>query len=293
MAPRLPAFAAAVPLRGAAAATPRRAACRVRACTGPEVAAAAATDKLFSRLSHVNKNLRVKAAGELSRMPPDVVVPRLVALLDQEETAHRRAAVQSLGMVGTPAVAPLVSLLQSSDNVLERASCSKALAAVAMYHPRMRVSFDDDALDAMEGLLDGGVVDPVTKIATVGCLTTLACDQALLDDGSGEDGDAGAVPVSKTALGGEGVVLAKGNERAVAMLVRMLQSGQDIALSAGVCGALAQIANCGTPERKEMILSVLRGIVNSDEDEDEDSGFSYVQEMCKNHVAQLEDTAKP
>lgn len=284
MSRRTLAFAPALPLRAAA---PARPACTRRAPRASAAADPAASEKLFSRLAHVNKNLRVKAAADLARMPPSEVVPRLVALLDEEDTAHRRAAVQTLGMVGEPAVPALVAGLRESEDVTVRASCSKALAAVAMYFPRSREGFDAGALDAMEAVLDGGVVDPVTKIATVGCLTTLACDAALREDEGGVEG--GEVAAAKSAVGADGVEVVHGNERAVDMLVRMLRAGDDIALSASVCGALAQIANCGTPERKATILGVLKDIADGEEDEDEDSGFGYVQEMCRSHVSQLDE----
>jgi hypothetical protein len=127
-------------------------------------------------------------------------------------------------------------LLESRD-VTVRASCSKALAAVAMYFPRSRERFDGAALDAMEAELDGGAVDPVTKIATVGCLKTLARDAALHE--GGEEGV--EVAAAKSMVGAEWVEVVHGSEPAVLMW----RDGRDIALAASVCVLLAEVANCG------------------------------------------------
>lgn len=244
----------------------------------------------MSRLSHVNKNLRMKAASTLAKLPPSEVVPLLLEQLTIVETDHRRAAVQALGMVGTPAVKPLISVLVKSDNIVERASCSKALAGVAMMYPRERDGFDGAALDALGDVVK--IADPVTKIATVGCLMMLACDTEIVvrSEGVGEEGYRQA---SASESGTVGVERVPGNERAVQMLRQMLVEGDDIALAANVCGALAQIANCGGEERKAEMIAVLKSVVEKEDGEDDDeTGFGYVKEMCKGHVEQLEGVGK-
>lgn len=244
----------------------------------------------MTRLSHVNKNLRMKAASSLAKLPPSEVVPLLLEQLSIVETDHRRAAVQALGMVGTPAVKQLVGVLVESDNIIERASCSKALAGVAMMYPRERAGFDSAALDALEDVIK--VADPVTKIATVGCLMMLGCDAEVVV-GSEGDGEEGYRQASASESGTDGVERVPGNERAVQMLRQMLVEGGDIALAANVCGALAQIANCGGEERKAEMIAVLKSVVEKEDgDDDDDSGFGYVKEMCKGHLEQLDGDGK-
>lgn len=240
------------------------------------------TDELFGRLSHVNKNLRVKASAEIAQMPPDQTVEKLVALLDLEDTGHRRAAVQTLGMIGMPAVPRVLEELATSENLTVRASCSKALAAVAMYFPHERESFPSEAIEALRNVVMGSP-DPVTKIATVGCLTTLACDSKIAgDDVTSTDSKPAASSSS------EGIEVF-GNERAIEVLVEMLSEAADVALGASVCGALAQVANCGSPERKADIIAKLSSIADAEASEDdEESGFGYVREMCRSHVSQLQ-----
>jgi bilin biosynthesis protein len=248
------------------------------AATAPDV-----LDTLLARLAHKNKNLRVKAAAELARLTPaDEIVARLLPLLVIEETDHRRAAVQALGMIGMPAVEPVLDQLARSENPTVRASCSKALAAVAMYFPQDRAAFPDAALDALyRAVVDAP--DPVTKLATVGCLTTLACDATL----SAEPGDPEAKPVGASSK--VSAVCVSGNERAVRMLTEMLSSTEDVVLGVSIAGALAQIANCGSEDRKAVILECLQHIAGRPvSDDDNSTGFTYVQEMCRSHIDQLQ-----
>jgi bilin biosynthesis protein len=302
-----------VPTPGAAAAAASAAAVAFTAVSG-------ANDALFARLAHVNKNLRVKAATELARLPPDTTVPTLISFLDRNDTAHRRAAVQTLGMIGIPAVPALIDTLTASANITVRASCSKALAAVAMYFPHRRQSFPDSALDALESAVVGAP-DPVTKLSTIGCLATLACDASIVADGDGDhaDVDQGVDPIVAAASDARGI-LVPGNQRAYNLLTDLLISSTDVALGASVSGALAQVANCGTPERKAEVIACLQSVVDrapeasrttrldtsrqndevGDDDEDgddgwgddadgdeDDDGFGYVQEMCRAHISQL------
>lgn len=250
-------------------------------------------DPLFKRLGHINKNMRSKASGELSRLPAEETVPRLLELLSETETSYRRAAVQTLGMIGQPAIPPVVEMLKTTDDITVRASCSKVLAAVSMYFPLQRGDFDVGALDAMEAVLDGVAnCDPVTKISTVGCLTSLACDRQVVDDEADEDA---MRVVAQSEQGGDDIITAPGNTRARSILLRLMEESDDIALVANISGGLAQIANCASPEVKKDITDRLRAVAErpSGADDGEDDGFGYVQEMCRGHVEQLEGTATP
>lgn len=233
-----------------------------RACDTSVAPTKAEIDKLFTRLTHVNKNIRRKACAELAETATDHTIQRLVDLLGLEDTTHRRAAVQALGMTGLPVVSSIVPLLRDSDNSTVRASCSKVLAAVALYFPESRQSFPDDAVDALEAALEKDP-DPVTKIATVGCLGTL---------GSDVKGKLDVTP---------------GNDRAVSVLIGLCGKTVDMAVGATAVGAVAQIGQNGSPERKALVIEELKKLLNT-EDSDEESGFNYIRQMAASHLDQLE-----
>jgi len=93
------------------------------------------TDELFQRLKHPNPNLRDQAMWELAENPDETTIPRLMSILDEEDTTYRRAAVKALGAIGFDAVPLLVEALLNSDNVTVRGSAAKALAQVAINYP--------------------------------------------------------------------------------------------------------------------------------------------------------------
>lgn len=233
----------------------------------PPTPTAEETDKLFSRLTHVNKNLRRKAAAELAESATDDTIARLVGLLSLSDTTHRRAAVQALGMTGLRAVPAVLHRMNSSGDATERASCAKMLAAVALYFPEERQDFPNDALDALEKALRNDP-DPVTKLASVGCLGTVGSD-----------------------VKGRKDEVMKGNDRAVHILIGLCGKTTDMAVGATAVGAVAQIAQNGTLERKERIQEELRKLCEGEEGNDKD-GFSYVKEMAKTHLEQLEGGTK-
>lgn len=250
--------------------SPRRPFTACEAAPAPASAPAATltqaeVDKLFSRLTHVNKNLRVKASAALAESASSSTIARLVELLSESDTAHRRAAVQALGMTGMPAVPAVLSRMSSSDDATVRASCAKMLAAVALYFPEERETFPDEALDALEKALADDP-DPVTKLASVGALGTLGSDVKSKE--------------------GEGIW---GNDRAVDILIGLSGKTKDMAVGATAVGAIAQIGQNGTPERKERIQGELRKLCQAEEGEDDnEEGFNYVREMAVSHLEQLE-----
>lgn len=238
----------------------------LKACDAAPAAALseAEVDKLFSRLTHINKNLRVKASAALAESATTSTIDRLVDMLSLTDTAHRRAAVQALGMTGMPAVPAVLALMTASHDATERASCAKMLAAVALYFPEERENFPDAALDALEeALIDDP--DPVTKLASVGCLGTVGSDI------KSKDGE-----------------VTKGNDRAGDILIGLCGKTTDMAVGATAVGAVAQIGQNATPERKQRIQDELRKICNQGEEQGDDDGFSYVREMAASHLEQLE-----
>ncbi|MGK7917370.1 MAG: HEAT repeat domain-containing protein [Prochloraceae cyanobacterium] len=92
-------------------------------------------DSLFEQLKHPNPNLRERAMLQLAEVRDENTIPRLMDILGAEDIVYRRAAVKALGVIGPDAVPSLVELLLNSDNATIKASCTKALAQVAVNYP--------------------------------------------------------------------------------------------------------------------------------------------------------------
>jgi bilin biosynthesis protein len=98
------------------------------------------TEALFQQLKHPNPHLRELAMWELAEHRDEATIPRLIRLLDEEDTTYRRAAVKALGAIGPDAVPSLVEALLNSDNVTVRGSAVKALAQVVINYPEEPLS---------------------------------------------------------------------------------------------------------------------------------------------------------
>ena len=92
-------------------------------------------DSSFEQLKHPNPHIRERAMVDILDNRDDTTISRLMSALDAEDTVYRRAAVKTLGAVGTDAVPAIVEALANSDNVTVRGSCAKALAQVALNYP--------------------------------------------------------------------------------------------------------------------------------------------------------------
>jgi bilin biosynthesis protein len=125
------------------------------------------TEELFQQLKHPNPHLRDQAMWELAEAQDETqdetIIPRLLGILDEEDTNYRRAAVKALGAIGIETVAPLVELLRHSDNVTVRGSCAKALAQVAINHAD--VPFPAEGIEGLKTALNDP--NPVVNIAAV------------------------------------------------------------------------------------------------------------------------------
>lgn len=238
-----------------------------RACDAKAPPTKEEIDHLFKRLNHVNKNLRRKASAELAEIATDEEITRLLALLEVEETDYRRAAVQTLGMTGMPAVPPLIDILSQSENSTVRASCAKALAAVSLFFPEARASFPSDALQGLRKALKEDP-DPVTRISVVGCLGSLGCD-AVTSDGARLQGCEGATEV----------------------LDEVCRSAADMAVGASAVSAMTQIGQNATRERKLAITELLKSITELPNSDDPDSALKYVKEIAVASVDQLQQSA--
>lgn len=121
------------------------------------------TDTLFEQLKHPNPHLRERAMWDLVEQRDETTIPRLMNLLDEEDTTYRRAAVKALGAIGVDTVSPLVEALLNSDNVTVRGSAAKALAQVAINYPE--TPFPEEGLAGLKSALNDP--NPVVHIATV------------------------------------------------------------------------------------------------------------------------------
>lgn len=213
-------------------------------------------DAAFARLGHKNEVMRKRASLAIADNRTADTIDRLMALLPLDDVAHRRAAVQSLGMIGMDAVPALSAQLSTSPDATVRASAVKGLAAVALYFPACRATFPDAALDAMEAALDGSP-DPVTKLATVGALGTLGS------------------PVK-----GDDDTLHAGNARAVAYLIRLAGETADLGVAAVVVGALASIGASG---ERDTVLPALRALAEKPGED----GSEFIREMAATHADNL------
>lgn len=123
----------------------------------------ATVEELFQQLKHPNPHLRDQAMWELAENRDETTIPRLMSILDEEDTNYRRAAVKALGAIGPDSVPPLVEALLNSDNVTVRGSAAKALAQVAINYPDD--PFPPEGLQGLKTALHDP--NPVVHIATV------------------------------------------------------------------------------------------------------------------------------
>lgn len=98
---------------------------------------------------------------EIADTRDENTIPHLMGLLEEEDMTYRRSAVKTLGVIGFDAVPFLVDALQNSDNATIRASCTKALAQVAVNYSED--PFPELGLQALKTAL--GDLNPVVHIA--------------------------------------------------------------------------------------------------------------------------------
>lgn len=121
------------------------------------------TETFFQQLKHPNPNVRNQAMWGIADNYDAEVINRLMALLDEEDTTYRRAAVKTLGAIGHDSVTPLVAALLNSDNVTVRSSAAKALAQVVICHPDVPLS--EEGVQGLKSALQDP--NPVVNIASV------------------------------------------------------------------------------------------------------------------------------
>jgi bilin biosynthesis protein len=120
-------------------------------------------DALFEKLKHPNPNLRSKAMREIAEARDENTIPRLMSILNQEDVTYRRAAVKTLGVIGTDVVPLVVDSLLNSDSPTVRSSCAKALAQIVVNHPD--VAMPEEGIQGLKQALDDP--NPVVYIPAV------------------------------------------------------------------------------------------------------------------------------
>ena len=121
------------------------------------------TEERIQQLKHPNPHMRERAMWELVDNPDETTIPRLMSILDDEDTTFRRAAVKTLGGIGFDTIPPLVEALLTSDNVTVRGSAAKALAQVALNYPDE--PFPTQGIEGLTAALQDP--NPVVNIAAV------------------------------------------------------------------------------------------------------------------------------
>ncbi len=152
-----------------------------------------AQESLFEQLKHPNPHLRERAMWELVDNRDEKTIPRLMSVLDEDDTTYRRAAVKTLGAIGMETVPFLVDSLSKSDNATVRSSCAKALAQVAINYPDE--PFPSEGIEGLNVALND--LNPVVNLASamaLGVIGVPALD-GLIDTLNGTDNPALAVAI--------------------------------------------------------------------------------------------------
>ncbi|WP_310426623.1 HEAT repeat domain-containing protein [Chamaesiphon sp. VAR_48_metabat_135_sub] len=121
------------------------------------------TEERLQQLKHPNPHMRERAMWELVDHPDETTIPRLMSILDDEDTTYRRAAVKTLGAIGHDTIPLLVEALLNSENVTVRGSAAKALAQVALNYPED--PFPSLGIEGLKAALQDP--NPVVNIAAV------------------------------------------------------------------------------------------------------------------------------
>jgi len=172
------------------------------------------TEEFFQQLKHPNPHLRDQAIWQLAENRDEATIPRLMSILDEDDTNYRRAAVKALGAIGFDAVPPLVEAMLQSNNATVRGSAAKALAQVAINYPDE--PFPPEGLQGLKTALNDP--NPVVHIATVMALGEIGSPvvDLLIEALQTTDNPALAISIVN-ALG------SIGDERGVEVLTTLIQ----------------------------------------------------------------------
>ncbi|MEL7068970.1 MAG: HEAT repeat domain-containing protein [Cyanobacteria bacterium J06581_3] len=120
-------------------------------------------DSVFNQLKHPNPQMRQRAMTEIVENRDESTIPTLMAALGEEDVVYRRACVKTLGAVGMDSVPAVVEQMLNSENDTVRASCTKAMAQIAVFHPDE--PFPQKGLDGLRKAMEDPY--PVVQIAAV------------------------------------------------------------------------------------------------------------------------------
>ena len=120
-------------------------------------------ESVFNQLKHPNPQMRERAMAEIVENRDDNTIPTLMAALGEEDVVYRRACVKTLGAVGMDSVPAVVEQMLNEANDTVRASCTKAMAQIAVYHPDE--PFPQEGLDGLKKAMEDPY--PVVQIAAV------------------------------------------------------------------------------------------------------------------------------
>lgn len=122
-----------------------------------------AADSLFEQLKHPNPRMRQRALVEIVETRDENTIPRLMSALGEEDVVYRRASVKTLGAIGMDSVPAVVEQMLNHENDTVRASCTKAMAQIAVFYPDD--PFPQEGLDGLRKAMDDPY--PVVQIAAV------------------------------------------------------------------------------------------------------------------------------
>lgn len=201
------------------------------------------TEELFQQLKHPNPHLRDQAMWELTENRDDTTIPRLMSILDEEDTTYRRAAVKALGAIGFDTVPPLVEALLNSDNVTVRGSAAKALAQVAINYPN-----DPFPAEGVQGLTtalhDPNPVVHIAAVMAMGEIGTPVVD-VLIEALQITDNPALAISIVNA-------LVSIGDQRGVEVLTQLIQNeSTDSYVRESATSALSRLEMTAKFQRRE------------------------------------------
>jgi bilin biosynthesis protein len=120
-------------------------------------------NSLFEQLRHPNPQMRERAMIAIVSTRDEQTIAQLMAALGAEDVVYRRAAVKTLGAIGMDAIPAVTEQMLHSENDTVRASCTKAMAQIAVSHPN--ITFPPEGIEALRKALEDPY--PVVQIASV------------------------------------------------------------------------------------------------------------------------------
>ncbi|MGB3299223.1 MAG: HEAT repeat domain-containing protein [Phormidesmis sp.] len=160
------------------------------------LAKAMAADSLFAQLKHPNPQMRQRAMNEIVETRDESTIPRLMTALGEADVVYRRAAVKTLGAIGMDSIPAVAEQMLNSENDTVRASCTKAMAQIAVNHPH--TAFPAEGMEALRKAMEDPY--PVVQIASVMSLGEIGAPavETLLDVLKTTDNVAIALTITNT-----------------------------------------------------------------------------------------------